>query len=239
MNRLMPFGRILDIAHIDRTPGKANPVASSAPGAWAPSAAAWRGPMSTDRTIKVVGARGGNATIVTRGNLIAGEVRVTCDRFTDDGPTFVDGTLSAHMANRTSRFQFDVRVSGAHTGELKADLTVNVAAQPLPTMTGTFTARYDGHEAPPLPPLGPCYDKLPVAVPLRATITRTAAHDVVTVDADIAGDVRPVQNAVIHAPGGPYRTDASGQAELPLTAPGARSVTVTAGDTFVPVSVSK
>jgi hypothetical protein len=61
----------------------------------------------------------------------------------------------------------------------------------------------------------------------------------VTVEADVAGDVRSVQNAVIHAPGGPYRTDASGQARLPRTAPGARRVTVTAGDTFVPVAVAK
>jgi hypothetical protein len=77
---------------------------------------------------------GGRATIVTRGNLLAGDVRVTYDRFTDDGATFIDGTMAAQMADRTSRFRFDVRVSGA----------------------------------PPLPPLGACYDKLPVAVPLRA-----------------------------------------------------------------------
>ena len=172
------------------------PSGSSSVGAWAPPAGTYTG-LNVNRTVTVDGEAGGTATITYTGVLVQGGVSVTYNRFTDDGRTFVDGTMSGGNATGPWKLEADVRVSGEHTGFMKADLTI-IAAEPpspLPTKTGTMTAVYDGKTAPPLPELGACYDELPKPSPLQLDLKPTGNHVKVTVTANIDGDVRPVLNA--------------------------------------------
>jgi len=224
----------IEIARIDRPPTRAPRVVSSRVGSWAPAAAGYRGTLSADRTVVARGPRAGTATIVYQGNLLTGSVSVTYHHYSADGRTFVDGTMSGGNQNAQTMpwtLHADVRVSGAHTGRLLADLVVNNNAQPLPQKTGTLTATYDGRAAPPLPALGPCYSRLPAPSPLHVAVHRAGSRVSVSVTADIAGDRRPVEGAVVRLGRDVVRTDRRGRAVLAL--PGHRvTLVVTAGSTF-------
>ena len=209
---------------------------SSAVGSWAPPAGTFVG-LNANRTVTVNGEAGGTATITYTGLLASGGVSVTYNRFTDDGRTFVDGTQSSSGPVPWT-LKADIRVSGAHTGFMKLDLTINASddpGSPLPIKTGTATAVYDGKAAPPLPELGPCYDQLPKPYPLRLDLKRTGNHVKATVTANIGGDARPVYNARVRSGSDTVRTDSKGQATLKFVGKG-RQVTATAGETFIPAS---
>ena len=229
------------IARLDR-PATRPRTASTTVGAWAPAAATFRGTLAGDRTALARGDAGGTATVVSTGTLASGSVRVTFSRFTDDGRTFVDGTVSVANPDATSQpwvIRIDVRASGAHTGAMHADLRVNNATKPLPTKSGTWTAVYDGRSAPPLPALGPCYAQLPQPSRLAVAARRAGRRALVTVTADVAGDRRPVHRARVRIAGRTVKTGADGRAVLRLPARGrAVAVTATAGDTFLPGRVT-
>jgi hypothetical protein len=183
----------------------------------------------------VNGPRGGTATITWQGTLASGSQSVVFDGYTSDGATFVNGTMTVANPDATAApwtFTNDVRVTGAHTGRLLAHLTVNNNAHPLPRMSGTFRAVYDGRVAPALPPLGPCYSKLPRTTPLTVTTRRHGTSLAVTVTADIDGDRRPVQRALVRVGAVSAHTNGSGRAVLALTAGRRDRLRVTAGDTF-------
>ncbi|MFC4312059.1 hypothetical protein ACFPN2_23465 [Steroidobacter flavus] len=229
------------LARLGREPTRPVPVASSAVGAWAPSAKLYRGPNSEERTVVVRGKAGGKATITYKGALGAGPLTaVVFDRFTDDGATFVTGTLSGSARKggsgekRSWAIVADVVVSGRHTGKLQMDLSIDNTVQPLPKLTGTVNAVYDGKVAPPLPALAPCYDALPKASPLRLELKRTNNGVRAKVSTDIYGDIRPVMNATVSYGEDSVRTNELGEAMLSI-APGEQpEVAVTAGDTFIP-----
>ena len=230
--------RRIAIARLDRAPRQPRAVVSSAVGSWAPAAASFAGTLSSNRTASVRGNAGGSATITYTGSLISGSIAVTFDRFTDDGKTFVDGTMSAGNPSATTmpwKLAADVTVSGEHTGSLKVDLSVDNNAKPLPAKSGTFTAVYDGRAAPPLPEVGPCYGKLPTRSKLRLALERIRSGVRATVTANVYGDVRPVRNATVRAGGISARTNKRGRARLALSGTGKRRVSATAGDTFVRV----
>jgi hypothetical protein len=228
----------LTIARLDQAPTTPRRIVSSAVGAWAPAASAWHGVLASNRTVTLAGRAGGTVTLSLSGDLSTTRSTAVYAGYTDDGRTFVDGTMTITGASPW-HIAAAIRVSGAHTGTLDADLTVDnstSAAHPLPTKTGSFTATYDGRTAPALPALGSCYDALPRRTPLRASATRTAGgrRVRVTVTADIAGDRRPVRNATVRIGTRHARTDARGRATL--TTPG-RAIRVSAGDTFTAVSI--
>lgn len=71
--------------------------------------------------------------------------------------------------------------------------------------------------------------------PLQATRATEGQQTLVTVQADIHGDVRPVQNARVAANGQTVKTDAQGRARL-SDVQGA--INVSAGETFQPVTLT-
>jgi hypothetical protein len=218
------------IARIDREPAKAEKVVSSTVGSWAPPAATFPGTLSSNRIATVNGAKGGTATIEYRGSIAAGSITTTYKDYTDDGKTFVNGTLSGSTEDATAKpwmLKADVTVSGEHTGRLQVNLAVDNAHKPLPAKSGTFSAVYDGGRAPALPKLGPCYSKLPAKTPLDVAAKRSGSRVQVVVSAEIEGDERPVAGAEVKSGGKTVRTDARGRATV---APG--KIAVTAGDTF-------
>jgi hypothetical protein len=143
------------------------------------------------------------------------------------------------MAQGTTRMQLDLTATGVGAGALTADLTIDPVAAPGAAINGSWVASRDGHPAPPLPAVGACQDRLPRPAPLAVSVRRDGGADIIAVAATIGGDRRPVQNALVIAPGGPYRTDADGETRLPLTPAGTRTVTVIAGDTFLPAQVTQ
>jgi hypothetical protein len=231
------------IAALDRPATQPVRFAPTSVGQWAMPASLYRGPHAIDRTAKVRGKKGGSATIIYKGHLNGGaSTSVTFDRFTDDGATFVSGTMSGASAvagdgeRRGWLLKADIKVTGRHRGNLQMNLNIDNSARPLPVMTGTIHADYDGRVAPPLPALEPCYSTQPKASPLRLALRRSGAKVIATVTGDVYGDVRPVMNATIRWGTLVVRTDANGHAELPAQTKPIGEVVATAGDTFVPVS---
>jgi len=225
----------ITIARLDRAPGKPAKAAATTVGAWAPPAVTFPGTLSSNRTVTVHGLKGGSATIVYQGTLVSGSTNVTFDHYTDDGRTFVDGTMSGGNPDPTMMpwtLKADVTVTGAHTGRLRADLVVDNNHKPLPAKTGTFAATYDGKAAPPLPELGQCYSRLPKPTPLTVQARAAGGRVRVTVTADIAGDRRPVRGAVVRVGARRARTNGAGRATLSGIGSGRHTITASAGDTF-------
>lgn len=193
------------IARLGRAPTRPVSFGPSLVGAWAVPVKLYRGPHAEERTVVVRGKAGGRATITYKGSLGGGgaSTSVMFDRFTDDGTTFVTGSMSGAAGKqgigerRAWTLLAHVTVTGRHTGKLDMDLTIDNAARPLPAMSGTLSAVYDGKVAPPLPALGPCYDALPKATPLRVELKRAGGGIRAKVSADIYGDIRPVMNATL------------------------------------------
>ena len=234
------------IARLGRAPTKSVAVSSTSVGAWALPARIYRGPHASERTALVRGKASGSATISYKGALGGGGAStfVVFDRFTDDGVTFVNGTMSGSAGKqgvgerRAWVLLADINVSGRHTGKLMMDLTIDNAAKPLPAMSGTLTAVYDGKVAPQLPALGPCYDDQAKASPLQLALKRAGNSVLATVTADIHGDVRPVMNATISYGQRKVKTDRRGQAHFRLVPGQQLNIVATAGDTFVPASAT-
>ena len=223
----------LAIARLVREPTAAVRTSPSVVGNWAPPAAVYEGPLAKERTIVVPGNSGGTATIKYGGSLgHNAATMVDFRRFTDDGRTFVDGRIEMSSLNKVWKLLGDVVVSGEHTGSLNMDLKLDNAAE-LPVKQGTISATYDGKAAPPLPELAPCYDKLPRPSPLRLSVTRKGNRVQAVVTADVYGDLRPVAGASVQVGALRAQTDRHGAASLELSGPGDRTVTATAGDTFV------
>jgi len=229
------------IARIDRKAGKKIPIVSSDVGSWAPTPNAYVPTTGANVSVTVNGKGGGTADIAYSGNLSGGSWSVEYNHYSQDGKTFLDGPYAVTGKNSGSYWTIDadVKVTGQHTGSLKADLIVNNGAQPLPAQSGSYAAVYDGKRSPALPKLGACYDKLPQKSRLaaRTKIRRRGRISVVTVTvtADVYGDRRPVQSAMVKLGGRRVRTNSRGKARLKLRGRGSRKLVVTAGDTFVKV----
>lgn len=227
----VPPSRI-SIARIQRPATRPLPVVSSAVGEWAPAVDDFKGTLSSNRTATVKGKKGGSATIVYAGDLRAGSTSVTFDGYTDDGRTFVNGTMSgARSLEGVWSLKADVRVTGSHTGRLDVAMEIG-EDESGPTMSGRFNATYDGRRAPKLPGLGQCYADQPRASSLRVQRKRLSRNVLsLRVTANIAGDRRPVKAALVRHLGKTLRTSGSGKVRIRLR-PGKQRVRVTAGDTF-------
>jgi hypothetical protein len=229
------------IARLGRAPTRPVPVTPTKVGSWAVPAKLYQGPHASERKAVVRGRAGGQATITYTGRLGGGgaATSVVFDRFTDDGTTFVTGTMSGAATKqgegerRGWSLRADVAVTGRHTGMLKMDLTIDNAAKPVPAMTGSLSAVYDGKVAPRLPDVGPCYDAQAKASPLRLDLKRSGNRVRASVTSDVYGDVRPVMNATIRFGAASVKTDARGQAMLPISRGETPEIVATAGDTFL------
>ncbi|HET6505153.1 MAG TPA: hypothetical protein VFG42_00060 [Baekduia sp.] len=228
------------VAHIRRPAAKARRAATTVVGAWAPAPTAYHGTTASNQTVVLPGRGGGTATLSYQGTLADGAWSTTYAGYSEDGRTFLDGSLGA---SRTSagvwRIVGTVTVRGEHTGRLAADLTIGPAdaATGLPTKAGGVTTTYDGRTAAPLPALAACPSRLPRRSPVAVTARRGGGGSVrVTVTATIAGERRPVAGATVRLRGRRATTGAAGTATLRGAARGgaAGTVTVDAGDTFRP-----
>jgi hypothetical protein len=228
------------ISRIDRKSTKPERIVPSRVGDWAPPPNEYVATTGSDASVTVQGHGGGTADISYSGNLAAGEWEAVFHHYSADGKTFVDGPYKVTSANSGSYWTITagIEVTGAHTGSLDADLIVNNGASPLPEKSGHFDAVYDGEQAPPLPTLGPCYDKLPQKSDLELDAKAKAkgkgkAHRVVVrVSADVYGDERPVQRATVKVGRTTVRTNGSGRAVLRVKGHGRRKAVARAGDTF-------
>lgn len=226
--------RWIEVAQIDRPASRPARAVSSAVGTWAPAAATFQGPLAAGHNAVVHGPAGGTATLAYAGSLAGGSMSVTFANYTTDGRAFVNGTMSVSNPNETAdpwTLTNDVTVTGAHTGRLLAHLTINNNAHPLPQMSGTYSATYDGRTAPALPKLGPCYGKLPRSTALRVKASRRGHTVRVRVSAEIAGEVRPVLRAVVRSGRRSTTTNAAGRATVGVGR-GRATIIVSAGDTF-------
>jgi hypothetical protein len=231
------------VARIRRAAAAPRRAAVTRVGAWAPAPTAYHGTTASNRTVVLPGRGGGTATLSYQGNLANGVWSTAYAGYSEDGRTFLDGTLGA---SRTSagvwRITGTVTVRGEHTGKLAADVTIGPAdpATGLPTKAGGITTTYDGKTAAPLPDLAACPSKLPRRSPVTATARRVAGGAVrVAVTATIAGERRPVAGAIVRVGARRARTGAAGTATLRGGATGAARATVTVdtGDTFRPARV--
>ncbi len=237
----------LRIAHLDQAPTRPVPVVPTVVGDWAPSPQAYRGAFGLPGITTVDGPRGGTATVVRGGNIVALVGRVTYDDYSDDGQTFLTGTetIEGSPARAALHYVAEVRAvdaGGRETGHLRADVTfvqktpAPAPSEPPSTFTGTIDTAFGGRHADRLATAAACPQRFVRPSRLRVQVRRTARRTVrVIVRAAILGDVRPVRHAHVVLAGRRTRTNAAGVATVRLPAQargGRRTVTVTAGDTF-------
>ncbi len=224
------------MVRLDRDATQPQPAVSTAIGDWAPPVSEWRGAMANDRTETLAGRASGSVVVTWRGDLISGGVDATFKDFSDDGKTFVNGTVTSQMTQRPTaenlpQIHIDIRVSGENQGSMKADIVKQLDN----SLQGDWQSTYNGVARSGLPVVGPCYSRLPQKTPLQATRATEGQQTLVTVQADIHGDVRPVQNARVTANGQTVKSDVQGKAWLN----GVKgAINVSAGETFQPVTLT-
>lgn len=240
----------LIIARIARPPAEPAPAVSSDVGAWAPSPADYRSSYDYPGVHLLRGSASGTVVYTNGGDVAGGTFEAVYRNFSEDGEYFVTGVVTragtAVAADDIDASLTVVDRSGTVVGSMKIDLlfthtlSVPQPGEPTTEMHGSVTAQWQGRTYRGLTPIGPCTDTLPRPSDLgvRSTVARTRGTTAVSVvvTADIHGDVRPVQGAVVTVAGQRATTDAQGRAEVMLTGgvPATAELVVTAGDTFVP-----
>jgi hypothetical protein len=238
------------IAHFDRAPSKPLPVASSAPGAWAPAPEQYHGALGAKTTVTLKGRSSGTVTVKYTAPISATsptESTATYNDYSDDGRSFVKGTQVIKRGGTTVELINDLTLRGAHTGSLKGDITMDLQARPF-KVTGTQTASYDGTTVTgPKPVDERCADirkELPRPTALDVSAKRSGKNIIVKVTSSYDGaganekgvDRRPVRGATVKVGGATATTNKNGVAVLRLRGK-AGSVDVDAGASFLPARV--
>ncbi|MBK4716158.1 MULTISPECIES: TolB-like translocation protein [Tenebrionibacter/Tenebrionicola group] len=223
------------MARLDKAPTLPKSAVRTVIGDWAPAVSVWRGPMSGNRSETFPGKASGSVTVTYRGDLFNGGLDATFTRYSDDGKTFLDGTVTSVMSLRPvvdnlPQIHIDVQVSGENQGSMKADIVRQLDG----SLSGHWRSIYNGVSRAGLPTLGPCYDKLPQKTPLKAIRTSVGKKTQVLVSADIHGDERPVKNASVRANGLTVKTDAYGRAWVNGSP---AEISISAGDTFQAITI--
>ncbi len=238
------------VAHFDRAPSKPRPVASSAPGDWAPAPQDYHGALGAATTVTLKGLASGTVTVTYPGQLggpTPTEPRAIYSDYSDDGKSFVNGTQVIRRGGTTVRLLNDLTLHGEHTGSLRGDITMDLKSRPF-TVTGSQTATYDGTTVTgPEPADERCEnirEKLPRPTELDVRTRRSGGSVVVEVTSayDGAGadqqgvDRRPVRGATVSVGGDRATTDRHGKAVLHPRG-GRLTVHVDAGASFLPTDV--
>ena len=245
--RNAPFLLVADLT--SRQPAKPLRTVSSGVGAWAPAPTDYHGALGFKGTVTLAGPGGGTVTVTYGGApgpgaFFGGVWTETYTNYSDDGASFVNGTVTATGLTEGT-YSAHLTMTGRHTGSQDAELTMKRLS-----VTGHATSTLDGKSisGPEADMLdgGACPSLLPEkpALSVKAKRVRTGVYRL-TVTASVAGmgadesavDTRPVTDATI-ALGGhtTATTDARGMATVEATR--ARRVTVTAGNTLKPASVT-
>ncbi|MFM0646146.1 hypothetical protein PQR14_17620 [Paraburkholderia bryophila] len=223
------------------------PVVSSQPGSWAPAPGDYHGPLGFNGTVTLAGPRGGSVTAVYGGlpgeGSLAGQWSETYANYSEDGTSFINGTVRIAGSASAGSYSSHLIISGAHTGSEDAALVFKSGG-----ISGQASSSMDGNTITgPTPEElkgGGCPDMLPKEPGLAVTpVSMGGGSYSVKVTASIAGvganesavDSRPVKHATLTIGGTTSYTNEQGLAIV--TANGSRTLTVSAGDTLVPVSI--
>ncbi|WP_181801132.1 TolB-like translocation protein [Streptomyces shenzhenensis] len=239
------------VAHLDRAPGKPQPVVSSAPGPWAPTPQEYHGALGAKTTVTLKGLSSGTVTVKYTASMTATqptESTATYNGYSDDGKSFVNGTQVVKRGGTTVRLLDDLTLRGEHIGSLKGDITMDLKARPF-QISGSQTAAFDGTTVTGPQPLDERCANIremlprPTALDVRAQRSGKAVIVKVTSAYDGAGadeqgvDRRPVRGAKVTVGGDTAVTNRQGVAVLhPRVRQGA--VDVDAGASFLPARVT-
>lgn len=187
----------------------------------------YQGMASRQAPLKVLRGRvSGRAVLTFVGTFAGGSWSVRYRNYSDDGVNVVSGTesITVPSAVGVSVWTADLRSTGARTGTMSGRLAI----EPSGSARGSVTTTINGRTWTGIPRQADCpgMHQPPLDVDLAAL---PGGGRRVTVTARVPEDpvARPVQGAEVTVAGESYRTDHTGTALLPPTAPG--PVTVTAG----------
>ena len=230
-----------------RRPTRPIRTVSSDVGSWAPAPTDYHGALGFKGTVMLPGPGGGTVTVTYGGDpgpgvFFGGDWTETYDNYSDDGKSFVNGTVKVHGL-LSGTYSAHLTMTGQHTGNQDAELTMKSLS-----VSGHSSSKLDGHTVTgPKPDMvngGACPSLLPKKPALHVTSTRvgTGAYKI-KVTASVAGmgptesavDTEPVNHAAIKLGTRTTFTNSQGAATLKVT--GKRKLTVTAGDTLKPGSI--
>jgi hypothetical protein len=225
------------------------PIVSSEPGAWAPTPAEYKSAFNYKGPVTLSGAGGGTVKITYGGilNAIGGTESEVYENYSENGTDFINGEakIEQSLSIFPTHVQSHLTMTGAHTGFTNIDMTwLGVTA------TGTSETNYDGTtvKGPPNQ-TEPCQSQLPPMPPLHATSKSLGGGEVevkVTASVSEVGaneaqtDTEPVNQALIQGGSGKAYTNNEGVAQVKLKANthGPTTLTISAGDTLAPTSIT-
>ncbi|MCW2992691.1 MAG: hypothetical protein JWQ18_186 [Conexibacter sp.] len=244
--RNAPFLLIADLT--SRKAAKPLRTVSSAVGSWAPAAADYHGALGFKGTVTLAGPGGGTVTLTYAGSpgpgaFLGGQWVETYTNYSDDGASFVtgtvrtdgltDGTYSAHLT-----------MVGRHTGSQDADITMKRLS-----VSGHATSTLDGKSVsgpdPDMLDGGSCPSMLPKKPALAVERTslgggryrlKVTASIADMGPSESATDTRPVNDATIRVGGRSITTNNRGLATVEVSK--SARATVSAGTTLKPATVA-
>jgi hypothetical protein len=221
---------------------------SSDVGSWAPTPTQYHGALGFKGTVVLHGPGGGTVTVSYGGVpgpgvLLGGQWSESYRHYSDNGSDFVNGTVTI-TGLTAGTYSAHLTMTGRHTGSQDTELTFEHLS-----VSGDSTSTLDGHSiSGPKPDMvngGSCPRLLPKKPALRVTATRRGdgvyrlkvTASIADMGANEAAvDTEPVNRATIKLGTRTTHTNAHGIAVVKVH--GNRKVTVTAGDTLKPTSVS-
>jgi hypothetical protein len=234
------------VAHFQASrPSRPLRAVSSQPGSWAVAPTGYHPVFGYSGTRTFVGRGGGTVTVDygLGSGVLSGGWSETYSNYSDDGKDFVNGEVTINeSAPGAGTYTSNLTMTGAHTG------TEHVAVN---SATGVFHGRstYDGHTvsgpSAEQAAKGPCPSIQPKEPKLRVTATRVrkgvyrikVTSSIAGVGANEAGiDKRPVYLATVKLGRVKAHTGRNGVAIVKVGP--SRNLTVTAGDTLKPASLS-
>ena len=232
------------VAHFSaRSATKPLRAVSSSPGSWAVAPTAYHTVFGFAGSKVFRGARSG--TVIVNyglgGGVLTGAWSETYNHYSDDGRSFVSGTVSVDETGQASgTYTAHLTMTGAHTGTTNVEFTSGGAMHGSSTLDGHTVSGPSAEQA----AQGACPAIQPKEPALRITATRLARGVYrVKVTASMAAmganeastDTEPVDHALLHLGRVTTATGTNGTARVRVT--GTQKLTVTAGDTLKPSSL--
>ena len=232
------------VAHLT-TVESSRPLApvSSQPGDWAKAPQDYHPSMGHVGSVTFPGSGGGSVTINYAGNVLAGTWSETYSNYSEDGSSFVSGTVSISSAIEFGKYSSNLTVTGAHSGGNSIDMTFAGSVQGQGestydgnTVRGPSSEQAAGGACPNLRPKAPQLQIAPTPLgdgSYRVRVTASIS-DVGSNESLI--DVEPVYRATLKLGGTTAFTDRQGYAVVKVGAD--HELQVTAGDTLAPASAT-
>lgn len=243
----LPPNRLL-IAHLDVDPADPVEPNDTVIGDWAVAPDAYEGPYMTDGLQATIrGTEAGSIQVRYGGTIVGRDDVIVYDGYSEDGQVFLSGETSL---TGSPQDEIDWKVdltaqdaSGDEVGHIRGEIHLEERedagrTEPPWNRSGDIEASYQGETAEGLPDVGLCADAFPRAPRLDVSHSIDGDTLSVQVSADIAGDERPVQGAVVTVGDHQMVTDQSGRADIQTDGRTEMLVRVRAGDTFEPTEVA-